>query len=38
MKRVLTGLGLYGSVSGILLDLGVSSMQFDTGSRGFSFR
>ena len=28
----------YGEVSGILADLGVSSLQFDTPGRGFSFR
>lgn len=29
---------IFGKVSGILLDIGVSSLQFDTAERGFSFQ
>ena len=37
MDEVAASLGISG-VDGILLDLGVSSYQFDTGERGFSYR
>jgi 16S rRNA (cytosine1402-N4)-methyltransferase len=38
LKSVLLQQGLYGKVDGLLADLGLSSMQIDDPSRGFSFK
>lgn len=38
MAQVAAAAGVSGVVAGVLLDLGVSSPQFDTPERGFSFR